>query len=265
MVFHTDGYVGYATPNWDDPTEQWTFHRVSTQGERPRFTHGFGIGDVTGNGHVDILKRIGWWENPGPDWDGEPWQFHPADFGPGGAQMYVYDVDGDGNNDVITSLQAHGWGLAWFRQVRHDGMIHWERNLIMGDQIEDNPYGVRFSQLHALALADMDQDGLMDVVTGKRFWAHGPDGDPEPNAPAVIYWFRLERSPDGEVTFVPHLIDDDSGVGTSVTVGDLTGNGYPDVAISNKKGTFVFHNKVREVTRSEWEAAQPERVYPAGS
>ena len=34
--------------------------------------------------------------------------------------MYAYDVDGDGDNDVITSLAAHDFGLAWYEQV-HDG------------------------------------------------------------------------------------------------------------------------------------------------
>ena len=37
---------------------------------------------------------------------------------PGGAEMAVYDVNGDGLNDVVTSLQAHGWGLSWFEQKK---------------------------------------------------------------------------------------------------------------------------------------------------
>ena len=30
--------------------------------------------------------------------------------------MAVYDVDGDGDNDVVSSLAAHQYGLAWFEQ-----------------------------------------------------------------------------------------------------------------------------------------------------
>ena len=42
----------------------------------------------------------------------------------GGSEIGVYDVNGDGLNDVVTSLQAHGWGLAWFEQKRaKDGEI----------------------------------------------------------------------------------------------------------------------------------------------
>jgi len=28
--------------------------------------------------------------------------------------MFAYDVNGDGLNDVITSINAHGYGLAWY-------------------------------------------------------------------------------------------------------------------------------------------------------
>jgi hypothetical protein len=155
--------------------------------------------------------------------------------------MWVYDVNGDGKNDVITSLQAHGYGLAWFEQ-KADGSF--ERHLIMGDKPEQNPYGVKFSQLHAVDLVDIDGDGLKDIVTGKRYWAHGAAGDQEPGAPAVVYWFQLTRKagPDGAKTaeFVPHLIDDDSGVGTQVMAGDVNGDKRPDIVVGNKKGTFVL-------------------------
>ena len=56
---------------------------------------------------------------------------------------------------------------------------------------------LRISQMHALDLADINGDGLKDIVTGKRFWAHGPNGDVEPDAPAVLYWFELRRDKAG--------------------------------------------------------------------
>lgn len=257
LVFHDEGYVGYARSDPEHPSEPWAFHRISEKTDNGHFTHGFGVGDVSGDNFPDIMMADGWWENPGPAPEdasggaesgsgraGAIWQHHPADFGQGGAQMHAYDVDGDGLNDVITSLAAHGWGLAWFKQSRQSEKVEFERRLIIGERLRDNPYGVRFSQPHAVALVDVDLDGVKDVVSGKRFWAHGPEGDPEPMAPAVLYWFRLVRSGDGDVSFVPHLIDDDSGVGVHLAVDDLTGDGYPDIAVANKKGTFVFHQRV---------------------
>jgi hypothetical protein len=39
---------------------------------------------------------------------------------------------------------------------------------------------------------------------------------------------------------VPHLVDDESGIGTQVVAGDVSADGLPDIVIANKKGTFVF-------------------------
>jgi hypothetical protein len=142
---------------------------------------------------------------------------------------------------VITSLDAHGYGLAWFEQTRDNGKISFKEHLILNREAKPNPHGVSFTQPHSLALIDMDGDGLKDIVTGKRFWAHGHKGiDPESDEPAVLYWFKLVRSPDGTVDFVPHLIDNDSGVGTQVVADFVTNKKFPDIVVGNKKGLFLF-------------------------
>ena len=98
------------------------------------------------------------------------------------------------------------------------------------------------SRLKLLAKVTQNNDGLPDIVTGKRFWAYGPTGDVEPDAPAVLYWFELKRGANGQTSFSPHLIDDDSGVGTQVTAVDLNNDQRPDIIVANKKGVFLHPN-----------------------
>jgi hypothetical protein len=265
IICNSGGAFGFASPDWSHVTAKWPFTAISGNGDWQRFTHGLGFGDVNADGRLDLLERGGWWERPKAGGAGPLWTRHPVAFSPaGGAQMYVYDVNGDGLNDIITSVAAHGYGLAWFEQLRErdaEGHPKFKGHVFMNKAPDENRYGVAFSQLHAVELVDVDGDGLKDIITGKCFWAHGPTGDPDPAAPAVLYWFQLVRARDGRVDWVPHLIDDDSGVGRQIGVGDPNNDGHSDFIIGNKKGTFVFLHETRKVTRQEWEQAQPQAKF----
>ncbi len=266
LVAHSQGYLGYVELDWKNPTKVGTFRKISHFDKKRffRYTHGYGYGDIDGDGRVDLVERDGWWKQP-RNWDGKSkWKFNRGPFAPegarGGAQMLVHDFNKDGLNDVATSHDGHGYGLSVYFQTRDGALIYFLEEPILGSKPSDSPYNVCFSQLHSLTLADMDQDGMMDIVTGKRFWAHGPGKDADPAGPAVLYWFKAVKER-RDVYFIPMQIDDNSGVGTQVTVGNINGDKFPDVVVGNKKGAFVFLNQPKRVSWAEYNAALPKAAW----
>jgi hypothetical protein len=246
LITLSNGYGGWAQPDWSNPEQPWTFRNVTQKGTWARYTHGMGIGDVNADGRTDLILAEGWWERP-ESASQLPWASHPAKFwgqaasgeSYGGAQMFTDDVDGDGDLDIVTSLQAHGWGLAWFEQTDAGFVQH----LLMNTRDEEAQYGVAFAQLHAVDLADVDGDGLKDIVTGKRKGAHGNGLGAELDAPAVLYWFQLIREPGKPPRYAPHLIDSEAGVGTQVVVADVNEDGLPDILTTARAGAFLFLNQ----------------------
>jgi hypothetical protein len=248
LVYAAEGTVRFARPDPANPTAPWSIRVVSERGLAT--PHGIGAGDINGDGRLDIVNPYGWWEQPAASDARENWPYHPQVFSRygrnlhGGSVMAVYDVNGDRLNDVVTVLNPHGWGLAWFEQTRDaSGAISFTRHMVMDDFTTRNAGGVTFSQPHGATYGDVDGDGVPDFIVGKRYWAHRDDYlDPDPYGPAVLYWYRTVRNPKapGGAELVPELIHNQSGAGSDLLASDLNGDGRLDIVTATRFGTFIF-------------------------
>jgi hypothetical protein len=256
LVFssETEGLVGYLEiPAGEAVTRKWNFVAVNTdkrdpvpQGTPPdkfptgtfRYYHGLGAGDVNRDGRVDILIPHGWWEAPPREQLGKGvWKWHPLNLTPDGkpgylpaSDMYTEDLDLDGDADILMSA-AHNVGIWWFENL--GGAEPEFKYHLISEQV---------TQTHALHFVDLDGDGDRELVTGKRWWAHGPKGDVRPDEDPVVIWFDITRQKEQAPKFTPHVIPESSGsgVGTQFTIADLDGNKTPDIILSNKKGVNVL-------------------------
>jgi len=231
------GQMAWFRPG-KDPTQLWEMHPISVPSEpgkevpgTQKFSHGLGVTDMNGDGRLDVICTGGWWEQPEGAAElnadaGQAWKFHPANLGEACADMFAYDVDGDGKPDVISS-SAHKFGI-WVHQQRGPDQF-----------LKQDLFRELLSETHAMHCVDINGDGLKDLVTGKRWWSHGRS-EPGSDWPAMLYWFEAKKQKDGSIRFRPHVVDTDSGVGTQFWVGDINGDGFPDIVVSNKKGTHVF-------------------------
>ena len=251
----------------------WARHVVSDRS----YGHGIGAGDVNKDGRTDILTPRGWLEAPADPRSGG-WPYHAAwesantpvtpREAPAAAAanpaapprvaelgfMHVLDVNADGRNDIVTAA-GHDFGVFWFEQGEDD---QWTRRFI--DQA--------WSQGHATSLADLNGDGRLDLMTGKRFMAHN-GSDPGEREPLGVYWYEFRpvaanpkdsaerrvpsagRRQGARVEWIRHLVDYGGrvGGGMQIPVVDVDGDGDLDLVCPGKSGLFLVENLTKGMDR----------------
>ena len=140
-------------------------------------------------------------------------------------------MNGDGLADLIVG-QAHDYGLHWWEQgTDKSGARTWTRHDI----------DTTASQYHDLQLADIDGDGEVELVTGKRYRAHCGN-DPGADDPIGVYYFKIKGG-----QFEKHVIDYGpasvaSGAGIYFWIEDIDGSGTLDIVAPGKDGLYLFKN-----------------------
>ncbi len=227
-----DGKANEILPQYGGKTEtawyrfangKWEKHIASPM----NLGHGIGAGDINKDGRTDILTPAGWLEAPASPMS-DNWEFH-RDFPTlkSLSFMYVLDVNGDGRNDIVTG-NAHDYGVFWLEQNA-------------GGTFEIRMIDDSWSQPHAITMVDLNKDGRLDFLTGKRFMAHNGK-DPGEREALGIYWYEFNKEASGKLQWIKHVIDYSTrtGGGMQLPVADINGDGRLDFVAPGKSGLYLF-------------------------
>ena len=212
------------------------------------YPFGIAVADIDGNGKLDITVPDVWalgyqdWRAAlywyAPTTDPDVWTRHLIAEGEGFFERHALgDINGDGRVDLVLGDNIHG-GVYWFENT---GDSPWEKHTIIAN-LEGNS-GDYVRRISAVALADFDKDGWLDVAVGGY------------NEGLVVL---LENpGPSGE--WAQYNIEAKWATTRMMRTGDIDRDGWPDVVASTQgipDGTIShvawFRNPAGRFPESTW-------------
>jgi hypothetical protein len=199
--------------NEDGAGNEWKWFGIDNDFGTPNFVC---CADIDGDGRLEVvspsgysLNQIAWWDKDDFTPPSPPWIKHVIAYGCDGDEIFVVDLDQDGDMDVVSPK----YGLCFHDNVDGVGLT-WEETDIMegGDEAQF---------LHA---ADVDSDGDMDVVASGRKKDIASDEDHY-----FLAWFENEGFCNSWETHWIYINTWDVFYPRGVHAADLTEDGLVDI------------------------------------
>jgi hypothetical protein len=203
-----------------------------------------------------------WYRNPGNN--ARHWKMHTILANAGNESPALEDVDGDGRPDLISNDPV-AEEMLWMQAPATKGDTVWQRHVIGKGKLGTDRY------THGLGHADMNNDGLKDIVITKGWWQcpanaaqenwlfHPADlgadcsqlyklGTASGSAPVLvsasahdygIWWHRPVHPATGDTIWEHHTISTAFSQSHGLALADINKDGQADL-ISGKR--YFAHN-----------------------
>ncbi|HKS36731.1 MAG TPA: VCBS repeat-containing protein [Verrucomicrobiae bacterium] len=185
--------------------------------------------------------QIGWWQAPKTPRRLEDWQWHNLRDAGWVMSLVSSDMDGDGDLDLVFSdRKGPRSGCFW---LENPGT-----NARLTEPWREHPIGGQGHEVMFLALADLDRDGLEDVIVATK-------------PKQLLFLRRLGR--DGQ-QWERHEISlpENTGNAKAVNVGDINLDGAPDLVFtcegsSDGKSGVMWLSNHGSTAKRDW---QPHKI-----
>jgi hypothetical protein len=219
-----EGCFWYEIPDQPSQETNWPRHVITMDvlKDKDAIHSGLfpaGIGDLDGDGDVDIVLPDRWLENND---HGEEWLKHSLPSGKRGpwglsARSWIVDINKDGFPDIIMADSDQKQSqVAW---LENDGNVP---PSFQTHYLQQEAEGERGS-FHSLAVVDFDGDGDLDIFTvDQEDTSIFPSG-------AGPRWYIWENVGTRDLRFREKVILDNGLGGHDARVGDIDGDGDQDI------------------------------------